>query len=50
MDLTPPKDLFIDVRMHKDLGSMILPESGQVLLQKDTVHLLRRSEADSLIK
>ena len=50
VDLTPPKDLFIEVRIKKDLGSMVLPESGQVLLQKNTTHLLRRSEVDSLIK
>ena len=49
-DLTPPKDLFIEVRIKKDLGSMILPESGQVLLQKNTTHLLRRSEVEELIK
>ena len=28
VDLTPPKDLFIEVRIKKDLGSMVLPESG----------------------
>ena len=50
VDLTPPKDLFIEVRIKKDLGEMVLPESGQVLMQKDTTHLLRRSEADPLIK
>ena len=50
VDLTPPKELFIEVRINKDLGSMMLPESGQVLLQKNTTHLLRRSEVDSLIK
>ena len=32
IDLTPPKDLFIEVRIKKDLGLMMLPESGQVLL------------------
>lgn len=50
VDLTPPKELFIEVRIKKDLGQMILPESGQVLLNKNTTHLLRRSEVDSLIK
>lgn len=28
VDLTPPKELFIEVRIKKDLGQMILPESG----------------------
>ena len=50
VDLTPPKDLFIEVRIKKDLGEMVLPESGQVILQKNTTHFLRRSEVDSLIK
>ena len=46
VDLTPPKDLYIEVRIKKDLGQMVLPESGQVLLQKNTTHLLRRTEVD----
>ena len=32
VDLTPPKDLFIEVRIKKDYGSIILQESGQVNL------------------
>ena len=32
VDLTPPKDLFIEVRIKKDLGQMVLPESGTCLL------------------
>ena len=28
VDLTPPKDLFIEVRIKRDLGQMVLPESG----------------------
>ena len=32
VDLTPPKDLFIEIRVKKDLGEMVLPESGQVLM------------------
>lgn len=50
MDLTPPKDLFIEVRIKKDYGAVMLPESGEVHLQKNTTHLLRRSEVDHLIK
>ena len=50
MDLTPPKDLFIEVRIKKDCGAVMLPESGEVHLQKNTTHLLRRSEVDHLIK
>jgi GINS complex subunit 1 len=50
VDLTPPKELFIEVRIKKDYGSIMLPESGEVLLHKNTTHLLRRSEVDHLIK
>jgi GINS complex subunit 1 len=49
-DLTPPKELFVEVRIKKDYGSITLPESGDVLLQKNTTHMLRRSEVDHLIK
>jgi GINS complex subunit 1 len=50
VDLTPPKELFVEVRIKKDYGSIMLPESGEVHLQKNTTHLLRRSEVDHLIK
>ena len=50
VDFNPPKDLFIEVRVHKDYGTVLLPESGEVRLQKNTTHLLRRSEVDHLIK
>jgi GINS complex subunit 1 len=50
VDLTPPKELFIEVRIKKDYGAVMLPESGEVHLQKNTTHLLRRSEVDHLIK
>ena len=50
VDFNPPKDLFLEVRVNKDYGNVILPESGEVRLQKNTTHLLRRSEVDHLIK
>ena len=50
VDFNPPKDLFIEVRVNKDFGTITLPESGEVKLQKNSTHLLRRSEADHLIK
>ena len=31
-DLEPPKELFVEVRIKKDYGSITLPESGDVLL------------------
>ena len=50
VDFNPPKDLFIEVRVNKDYGTVTLPESGEVKLQKNSTHLLRRSEVDNLIK
>ena len=32
VDFAPPKDLFIEVRVNKDYGTVMLPESGEVLL------------------
>ena len=50
VDMTPPKELFIEVRIKQDYGTIMLPESGEVNMQKNTTHLLRRSEVDHLIK
>ena len=50
VDLQPPKELFIEVRIKKDYGTVMLPESGQVQLKKNTTHLLRRSEVEHLVK
>ena len=48
--MTPPKELFIEVRVKQDFGTVVLPESGAVNLAKGTTHLLRRTEVDHLIK
>ena len=50
VDFNPPKDLFLEVRVNKDYGTVMLPESGEVRLQKNSTHLLRRTEVDHLIK
>jgi GINS complex subunit 1 len=50
LDLTPPKELFIEVRIKEDYGEVMLPESGVVTLQKNTTHLLRRTDVEHLIK
>ncbi len=42
--------LFIEVRAMKDLGEVLLPESGKVKLMKNQTYYLRRSEVDPLIK
>lgn len=48
-DLTPPKDLYIEVRALRDVGE-IQTEAGTVQLDRDTVHLLRRTDAEMLIR
>ncbi len=40
----------MEVRINQDYGTIMLPESGEVNLQKNTTHLLRRSDVDHLIK
>lgn len=51
VDMTPPKDLFIEVRVKQSgYGTVMLPESGEVNLAMGTTHFLRRSEVDHLIK
>ena len=32
IDMKPPKELFIEVRIKQDYGTVMLPESGQVNL------------------
>ena len=50
VDFNPPKDIFIEVRVNKDYGVVILPESGVVRLLKNSTHFLRRTEVDHLLK
>ena len=49
-DLHPPKDLFVEVRVNENCGEIVLPESGSVSLEKNTMHLLRRTEASQLVR
>ena len=49
-DLTPPKDLYVEVRVKEDVGDIMLPVSGQTSLKKNTVQLLRREDAATLIR
>ncbi len=45
----PPKDLFIQVRVLRDCGS-IQTEFGQILLSANTQHFLKRSDVQHLIE
>lgn len=45
----PPKDLFIEVRVIKDCGT-IQTESGELALTENSYHYVRRSDVEHLIK
>ncbi len=49
-DLTPPKELFIEIRVKEELGKIVLSESGIVDFKLNTTHLVRRSDVENLIK
>lgn len=53
LDLTadplPPRDLFIEVRVNRDCGS-VLTDSGPVTLKKGTAHFLKRTDVEHLIR
>jgi len=54
LDLTshmqPPHDLFIEVRALKDEGEVLLLSGARVFLAKNTIHYLRRSDVEHLIR
>lgn len=48
-DLHPPRDLYVEVRVRRDCGS-ILTDSGTVALRVGTAHFLKRSDVEHLIR
>lgn len=48
-DPLPPRDLFIEVRVNRDCGT-ILTDSGPVALKQGTAHFLKRSDVEHLIR
>ncbi|KAJ0399549.1 hypothetical protein P43SY_006095 [Pythium insidiosum] len=48
-DATPPKDLFVEVRVLKDCGE-IMTENGLVNLEVNSTHFLRRVDVEQLIR
>lgn len=49
-DLTPPKDLFIQVRVVQDAGTIVTEDGDELTLRKNTTHFLRRSDVEHLIR
>lgn len=48
-DMLPPRDPNVSVRVLRDFGDVML-SIGSVLLQKGSVHLLPREEAEPLMR
>jgi GINS complex subunit 1 len=49
-DLQPPKDVYVEVRCREEQGDVVLLESGTVGLHRNSMYLLKRSEADQYIR
>ncbi|GAM22081.1 hypothetical protein SAMD00019534_052560, partial [Acytostelium subglobosum LB1] len=47
--LQPPKELFIEVRVIKEFGEVVLASGSTVNLKLHTSHFLRRSDVGTLI-
>jgi len=47
---TPPKDLYVEVRTLGDVGSIQTESGGQVNLEANTMHLLKRTDAETMIR
>lgn len=48
-DAQPPKDLYIEVRVLADCGSVVT-DSGPVTLKPGTAHFLKRADVEPLIR
>ena len=49
-DMTPPKDLFLRVRVLQDCGQIFTESGNQISLEKNTTHYLRRVDVEQLIR
>uniref|UniRef100_A0A224XXE4 DNA replication complex GINS protein PSF1 n=1 Tax=Panstrongylus lignarius TaxID=156445 RepID=A0A224XXE4_9HEMI len=49
-DMKPPKQLYIEVRCLTDYGKLELNTGETILLNKNTQHLIPRSQCESLIR
>ncbi|KAI9349250.1 hypothetical protein DFJ73DRAFT_833890 [Zopfochytrium polystomum] len=47
--LVPPKDIFVDVRVMKDLGDVVMGSGAVVRLAKGSQHTVRRSDVEQFI-
>ncbi len=47
--ISPPKDLYIEVRVVKSCGEVVT-ESGVLSLEEGTIHYLRQSDIEHLLR
>lgn len=50
MHLHPPQDLYREVQVLEDAGEVILQSGSQVVLEKDSIHYLRKTDVEHLIR
>lgn len=48
-DRAPPQDLYVEVRVIRDCGS-VMTDNGSVALKQGTAHFLKRSDVEHLIR
>ncbi|CAK8693829.1 unnamed protein product [Clavelina lepadiformis] len=49
-DLKPPQNVFIEVRCVEDRGEIELDDGSRILLKKNSMHFLPRSQCERLIR
>ena len=48
--MDPPKSLYMEVRVLRDLGAVAVGEAGNVNLKQNTLHYFKRTDIEPLIK
>ena len=46
----PPRELFVEVRVREDLGTLLTAAGEPVVMRRDTTHFLRREDAEPLLR
>jgi hypothetical protein len=49
-DLTPPKDLYIEVRAINDIGVLNLKDGNSLFIKKNCSYLMKRSDVEDHIR
>lgn len=46
----PPRELFVEVRVREDLGTLLTSAGEPIVMRRDTTHFLRREDAEPLLR